>query len=92
MNSVGDAFLGGFLLVLMAIMCAKGDSIQRALEERRLRRHHCPTPCRESMRCRCGCGGLHSVGERQESCGLCGTPIVYDEESEITQETYWRYP
>lgn len=79
----------GLAFVLVALFGERGSE---AWQRRRLRRHHCPTPCLESMRCRCGCGGLHSVGERQESCGLCGTPIVYDEESEITQETYWRYP
>lgn len=78
--------------LLLLVMGARGREIADWIERTRLRRHHCPTPCLESMRCRCGCGGLHSVGERQESCGLCGTPIVYDEESEITQETYWRYP
>lgn len=57
-----------------------GERIQRALEERRLRRHTCPAPCRESMRCRCGCGGLLNIGWRQDACAVCGTPIVVDDE------------
>lgn len=59
-----------------------GDSWQRAWAKRRLRRHHCPTPCEESRHCRCGCNGLHSVGADQEKCAVCGAPIVYDDEEE----------
>lgn len=44
----------------------------------RLRRHHCPTPCRESIKCRCGCG--HYADGPQVACGLCGAAIVHDDE------------
>ncbi len=80
-GDVARAFLGGALLSLMAIMCARGDEIQKKWAARRLRRHHCPAPCEESRRCRCGCNGLHSVGEVQEKCAVCGTPVVVDDEA-----------
>ena len=72
--------IGVGLLVL--VIGAWGREIADWLDRRRLRRHHCPTPCLESMRCRCGCGGLHSVGERQDMCAVCGTLIVYDDEDD----------
>lgn len=88
-----NLIMGGGLLLIFALMCTRGEAIQEWWAKRRLRRHHCPTPCEESRRCLCGCGGLHSVGERQEKCGVCGREIVYDDEeyegpysSEITTE------
>lgn len=74
-NVVGLAV--GSVAILLVFF---GEPLQRAWALRRLRRHNCPTPCEESRRCRCGCNGLHSVGEPQERCGLCGTPIVVDDE------------
>lgn len=62
-----------------------GERIAKAIEARRVRRHKCPRQCEESRRCRCGCNGLHSVGERQEKCAVCGQRIVYAD-MEITQE------
>lgn len=62
-----------------------GERLSARYAARRLRRHTCPTPCEESRRCLCGCGGLHSVGERQEKCAVCGAVIVYSD-MEITDE------
>lgn len=71
------AVIVGLLFVMVPIF---GDRVQKAWASRRLRRHYCPAPCEESRRCLCGCGGLHSVGERQEKCAVCGAPIVVDDE------------
>lgn len=52
-------------------------SIAGRWERWRLRHHHCPMSCRESIKCRCGCG--HYVSGRQVACGLCGAAIVWSD-------------
>ncbi len=78
----GGNWVGLGVGVVALLMIGLGDPIQKWWAKRRLRRHHCPAPCEESRHCRCGCEGLHSVGERQEKCAVCGAPIVRDDESE----------
>lgn len=89
----GGNWVGLSVGLVALLLVGFGDPIQRWWAKRRLRRHHCPAPCEESRHCRCGCNGLHSVGERQEKCAVCGALIVVDDEepdvlysSEITTE------
>ncbi len=72
--------VGGLCGLLFGAMALFGERWQRGLTERRLRRHHCPTPCEESRRCRCGCNGRWADGD-QQACAVCGTPIVVDDEA-----------
>lgn len=75
-----DWVIGSLAGLAFGTLALFGERWGEALKARRLRRHTCPTPCLESLRCRCGCGGLHSVDSDQHACGLCGTPVVYDDE------------
>lgn len=73
----------GWVVVVLAALTLCGRMWERVLRERSLRRHRCPTTCRESVRCKCGCNGLLALGNwPQQRCGLCGTPIVRDDEGE----------
>ncbi len=76
-NYVGLA-VGAVAIVLVFF----GEGWQRAWAGRKLRRHHCPGPCLESIKCRCGCHGGRVAQTQQNACGRCGTPIVYDEEDD----------
>lgn len=78
----GPGYVGLAVGSVAILLVFFGEPLQRAWAQRRLRCHMCPTPCEESRRCRCGCNGVHPKGERQERCGLCGTPIVYDDEDD----------
>lgn len=81
--------VGGMIVLVFGAIALYGERWQRALEDRRLRRHKCPAECEESGRCRCGCGGLTNFRSRQENCAVCGTRIMYPEErraNEVTQE------
>lgn len=77
--------IGGVVGLVFGALALFGERWSIALADRRLRRHTCPTPCLESIRCRCGCEGIPG-GEEQRACAVCGTEIVRDEESDTTHE------
>src|SRR3546814_15596281 len=73
----------GVVLVIFGELIVWGERWQRAMEDRRLRKHTCHTRCSESRWCACGCrDGLYGdkTGTR---CVVCGTQVVG---AEITQE------
>lgn len=79
---MGAWVVGGLLGLLFGAIALFGEGWQRALVERRLRRHHCPTPCTESYWCRCGCSDGWTSSQRGRACAVCGTEIVVDDEDD----------
>jgi len=79
---VSDYLVAFLVLGLFCLIASRGEQVQRWMRERELTRHTCPTRCRESIRCRCGCEGFVNPALQQDACAVCGTEIVYDYEDD----------
>ena len=79
-SSMAQWGAAGLVAMAFLAMPLMGEQWQQIIEERRLRRHTCPTPCQESRFCKCGCHDGMPGESTGTHCAVCGTPIVRDDE------------